>query len=74
MNNFELVMEVCGLDEAGYKLAGNQRDLTIIQKLFIAKAWPIFNNEMQRQYDTEKEPSKPNPEWTKRQEEKREQR
>ena len=45
--NKNLVTEVCGLNELGYPLASCQADLTIIQKHFLFKAYPIFR-ELQR--------------------------
>lgn len=81
MNNFEIVMEVISLEESGYHLADNQRDLTLIQKIFLFKAWPVYNNEVKReqaqQQDTTSTSPRPSPKvdpgWGKRQQEKRKQ-
>lgn len=41
--NPNLAIEVCSLQEAGFKLANYQRDLTFKQLLFLNEAYPIYN-------------------------------
>lgn len=36
-------MEVCNLNELHYPLAKSQGELTTVQKLFLFKAYPLFN-------------------------------
>lgn len=55
--NKQLCLEICSLNELGYHLEPNQRDLTFIQKLFLMEAYPIFN---QAREDTNKEPESSN--------------
>lgn len=69
-------MEVCGLEEIGYKIGDKQKDLTLLQKLFLLHAYPIFYEEQKRQNENNKEPSTPksnsiDPNWLKRQKDKR---
>jgi len=77
--NFNLALEVCGLEEIGYKLETHQRDLTIVQKLFLLYAYPVYQNEMERQSKNKNnndnnQDLKVDPNWAKRQKQKREQR
>ena len=73
-------MEVCGLQEIGIHLVEHQRDLTVIQKLFLFYAYPVYQKEKDRMMnnnnsDTAPErPVKVDPNWAKRQEQKRKQR
>ena len=53
--NKHICLEVCSLNEIGYPLEQNQRDLTLIQKVFLMKAYPIFND---AQKEASKEPEK----------------
>lgn len=45
--NIPLCLEICSLNELGYPLEQNQRDLTLTQKLFLIHAYPIFNQKKQ---------------------------
>lgn len=41
-NNPLFCNEICNFNEIGYKLANTQGNLTTVQKLFLAHAYPIY--------------------------------
>ena len=51
--NPNLAIEVCSLQEAGFKFADSQRDLTFIQKLFLKEAYPIYTRHVKELSENE---------------------
>ena len=55
--NPNLAIEVCSLQEAGFKLADYQRDLTFKQLLFLNDAYPIYNKHIKELSENEDDSS-----------------
>lgn len=51
--NEELSMEIVSLQDLGYMLADNQRDLTLIQKLFLTFAVPMVREKQEKESNNE---------------------
>lgn len=51
--NKDLCIEICSLTEKGYLLTDNQRDLTLIQKLFYSLAYPVFDEAQKEAMESE---------------------
>lgn len=47
-NDKYFVIEVISLHESGFKLVELQKDLTVVQKIFLKFAYPIFNEHMNK--------------------------
>lgn len=55
MENENLVMEICTLDEMGYKLQPDQSDLTIIQKLFLFYGYGVYRRKQKEFMDDQRD-------------------